>query len=93
VAREVHEETGLDVDIGHLAGWVERIGSDPEPYHYVILDFRATVRGGTDLVAGDDAVDARWVPLGVLETLELVDGLFEFLESIGTVNASRTREP
>jgi 8-oxo-dGTP diphosphatase len=93
VAREVHEETGVAIDVGDLAGWVERTGTDPVPYHYVILDFRATVRGAADPIAGDDADDARWVPLDDVVMVDLVDGLFEFLTSIGSVNPSRTREP
>jgi ADP-ribose pyrophosphatase YjhB (NUDIX family) len=39
-AREVREETGLDVEIGLPLDWVERISPD---HHFVILDFAATV--------------------------------------------------
>jgi ADP-ribose pyrophosphatase YjhB (NUDIX family) len=87
VAREVREETGLDVVVGDLAGWVERKGSDPEPFHYVILDFFAGPRVASDvaLVAGDDATDARWVPLGDVASYDLVDGLLGFLRSVGSV--------
>jgi ADP-ribose pyrophosphatase YjhB (NUDIX family) len=87
VAREVREEVGLDVTVGDLAGWVERTGTDPFPYHYVILDFHASPVGDTRLVAADDAADARWVPLDRLTSLDLVDGLFDFLGSIGSVPA------
>src|SRR5262245_2441742 len=45
LAREVREETGLRVRTGDLAGWVERTGDEPEPYHYVILDFWAHPEG------------------------------------------------
>src|SRR3989442_2608569 len=41
VAREVREETGLEVRVGRFLGWAERMGDDPGPYHYVILDFAA----------------------------------------------------
>ena len=41
VAREVREETGLEVTVGRFLGWAERMGDDPAPYHYVILDFAA----------------------------------------------------
>jgi 8-oxo-dGTP diphosphatase len=85
VTREVREETGLTVAVSELAGWVERTGADPEPYHYVILDFRATPVGSIELVAGDDAADARWIPLDELGSFPLVDGLFDFLVSIGSV--------
>jgi len=85
VAREVHEETGLEIRVGDLAGWVERMGDDGEQFHYVILDFEATPVGPATLVAGDDALDARWVPLAEVATLDLVDGLREFLVEVGSV--------
>ena len=82
VAREVREETGLAVHAGELAGWVERIDAD---HHFVILDFFASVAGATAVVAGDDAADARWVPLHDIATFDLVDGLLEFLTDIGSL--------
>jgi 8-oxo-dGTP diphosphatase len=90
VAREVREETGLTVEVGELAGWVERIAAhpeppEPEPSHYVIFDFWATPVGSDVLGAGDDAADARWVPKDELTALPLVEGLFDFLVSIGSV--------
>jgi 8-oxo-dGTP diphosphatase len=85
VAREVREETGLAVEVGEFAGWVERIGD--EGTHFVILDFFATPKGSTDLVPGDDAADARWVPLAEVAAQDLVDGLHDFLVSVGTVHA------
>jgi 8-oxo-dGTP diphosphatase len=75
VQREVEEETGLQVDVGALIGWVERFG--PE-HHFVIADFHATVRSGR-LRPGDDASDAAWVPVDALPSMDLVDGLLDFL--------------
>ena len=84
VAREVREETGLDVTVGRFLGWAERMGDDPGPYHYVILDFAAEA---TDPAAapraGDDADDVAWVPTNALETYPLVAGLVEFLRRVG----------
>jgi mutator protein MutT len=81
VAREVAEETGLTVEVGELAGWVERI--DPE-YHFVILDFFARVVGSTaEPRPGGDADRARWVPFGELPGIDLVAGLPEFLHHAG----------
>lgn len=90
VVREVREETGLDVEVESFAGWVERRGSDPAPYHHVILDFHAALRpagaaGSPALAAGDDAADARWVPLAEVAGLDLVDGLLAFLTDVGSV--------
>jgi mutator protein MutT len=71
VAREVREETGLDVEVGPLAEVVERIG---DGYHYVILDHVARVVGGT-LAASDDAQAARFVDDAELAQLPCTDGL------------------
>jgi 8-oxo-dGTP diphosphatase len=81
VVREVAEETSLEVVCGPLLGWVERIGDD---HHHVILDFEATLLGGT-LAAGDDAAEAAWVPAGEVTDLRLVDGLAEFLADHGII--------
>lgn len=84
VAREVCEETGLDVTVGRFLGWAERIGDDAGPYHYVILDFAAEVKDPAATPrAGDDADDVAWVPTNVLETYPLVAGLAEFLRRVG----------
>ena len=76
VLRELREETGLEAMCGPLVGWVERIGPD---HHYVILDFEVTVLDDRDPEAGDDAAEARWVPVGDVAEMNLVDGLAEFL--------------
>jgi ADP-ribose pyrophosphatase YjhB (NUDIX family) len=84
VAREVREETGLDVRVGRFLGWAERMGDDPAPYHYVILDFAAEVLDPDAAArAGDDADDVAWVPTNALETYPLVAGLAEFLRRSG----------
>ena len=67
VAREVREETGLEVEVGALVAVIER-----PPY--VILDYRARVIGGV-LGAGDDASDARWVTDDELAALATTPGL------------------
>ncbi len=84
VAREVKEETGLDVDVGPVVWVGESVGpGDPPAWHYTLVDFAARVTGGT-LRAADDALAAEWVPLDeVLErpvTATMVD-LMELLLS------------
>ena len=80
VVREVAEETGIEVVVERFLGWVERLGDDPEPYHFVILDFLVSVLDPTqEPLAGDDAAEAVWVSLGDLEGLRLVEGVYEFL--------------
>jgi ADP-ribose pyrophosphatase YjhB (NUDIX family) len=84
VAREVREETGLDVNVGRFLGWAERMGDDPSPYHYVILDFAAEPADPTiEARAGDDADDVAWVPANDVERYPLVAGLAEFLRRVG----------
>jgi 8-oxo-dGTP diphosphatase len=80
VVREVAEEAGLEVVVDHFIGWVERLGTDPEPYHFVILDFLVTVLDPRQTpTAGDDAEEVAWAPLTHLDRWRLVDGLLEFL--------------
>ncbi|GAA1867941.1 NUDIX hydrolase [Actinomadura bangladeshensis] len=82
VARELKEETGLDVAVGALAGTVERAG--PGGVTYEIHDYAATVTGGT-LRAGDDAADARWVRPDALGDLPLTPGLVDALRLWGVL--------
>ncbi|SEG98721.1 ADP-ribose pyrophosphatase YjhB, NUDIX family [Nonomuraea solani] len=75
--REVLEETALRVEIGRLAGTVERPGLGGDTY--VIHDYLATVVAGVP-VAGDDAADVRWCDAGDLVRLPLSEGLLESLK-------------
>ena len=59
VAREVLEETGLVVDVGRVVDVFDRILVDEEGrvhFHFVLIDYRCTPRGGT-LAAGSDVAD------------------------------------
>ena len=63
VRREIHEECGIEVDVGPILGLFEPVYSEPDGrirYHFVVIDFLAYYRGGT-LRAGDDAAEAVWV--------------------------------
>ena len=82
VLRELAEETGLEAICGPLVGWVERISAE---YHYVILDFEVTIMDRREPVAGDDAAEARWVPVSDVAELNLVAGLAEFLHDHGII--------
>ncbi len=74
--REVREETGLEVVSVQLIGQIDRQG--PGPSVYAIEDFRCALVGG-ELRAGDDAADARFVPVGELPALPLTSGLLDTL--------------
>jgi ADP-ribose pyrophosphatase YjhB (NUDIX family) len=85
--RETREETGIDVVVDRFLGWVERMGNDPDPYHFVILDFACVpLDAHQTAAAADDATDARWVAIDALEALSLVPGLLEFLEDAGVLS-------
>jgi ADP-ribose pyrophosphatase YjhB (NUDIX family) len=77
LAREVLEETGLEVSVGPVVGKV-RIGD------YVIADHACTVVGGA-VRAGDDAADVRWVEVHHLDDLPLTDGLVATLREWGVL--------
>ena len=76
VVRELHEETGLHGVCGRFVGWAEIID---EHLHAVLLDFEVDLLEFGEPVAGDDARDARWVPLGEVASMDLVPGMAEFL--------------
>jgi 8-oxo-dGTP diphosphatase len=76
-AREVGEETGLDVTVGALLGTAD-LGA------YVVDDFAAVVNGGA-LRAGDDASEAAWFTVEETTALPLTPGLLGFLRSCGVV--------
>ncbi|MCI0545799.1 MAG: NUDIX hydrolase [Candidatus Rokubacteria bacterium] len=91
VAREVEEETGLAVRVIDICGVIDRVvqdggGAGPVRYHYVIVDYLAEPVGGV-LRAGDDAAEARWVPLADLARIETTDGLADMID-----RARRLRE-
>ena len=74
-AREVREETGLDVEVGELLATLPVLG-------YLVHDFAATVMGGK-LRAGDDADDADWFDIERLAAMDLSPGLLDALREMG----------
>jgi ADP-ribose pyrophosphatase len=81
--REVFEETGLEVRVERFAGWAERIGRDPEPYHHVIFDYVVSETAPGVARAGDDAAAVAWVAVDDLGAYDLVEGLADFLVEAG----------
>ena len=80
VARELREETGLDVVVRALAGTAE--APAPGGVTYEIHDYVAEVTGGT-LRAGDDAAEVRWVAPDRIRDLPLTPGLVDALVQWG----------
>jgi len=75
VAREVLEETGLQIEVGPIVEVLDRIRLDPDGrarYHYVLVDFVCRPNGGT-LACATDADDVMWVPLADLSAYSVAD--------------------
>ncbi len=82
IAREVREETGLEIGNVEVFEIFERIMPDAEgriEYHYVLVDYTCNVTGGT-LQAGDDVSDARWVQPADFPNYALTEGTLEVIE-------------
>ena len=63
LAREMLEETGLDVQVGPVVDVFDRVLLDPERrvrYHYVLIDYLCRPIGGS-LTHGSDVAAAAWV--------------------------------
>lgn len=62
VAREVREETGLEVEVGPVLDVFDSIFPDAEgrtQYHYVLVDYLCHPQPG-EAVAATDASEVRW---------------------------------
>lgn len=81
VRREVLEETGLHVLVGVRVGTVQRPG--PAGLIYDIRDYACSLAVVTTPIAGDDAAEVRWVSRRALQSLDLVDGLWDALGEWG----------
>ena len=99
LVREVREETGLQIEVGALAGILEvprdlqtdissPAGSQtprPGDTHYVILDYFVTVEGDMTPLAADDAAEAKWVALGDVTRMDLTPRFVETLRAWGVL--------
>lgn len=85
LAREVREETGLDVTVGKFLDYIDAISRDEDGrvrYHYVIFFFVAEVTGGT-LTPSSDAAEAAWFEPEALRALPLTPGADRILALAG----------
>jgi len=83
LAREIDEETGLDIDIVGLAGWREVLPAAAGAGHYLIMSFAARWVA-REPVLNDELDDYRWIApeaLAGLGDLKLTGGLEEVIES------------
>ena len=82
LAREMNEETGLDVDVGPVVEVFDRITRDDDGrarFHYVLVDFLCTVRAGTP-VAGSDVAEVALAEPGDLARYGLTAKTLEVIE-------------
>lgn len=73
IAREVKEETGLEVEVGPVLDVVDSIFPDGDgrtQYHYVLIDYLCHLRSGTP-AAASDASELRWARPDELKALGL----------------------
>ncbi len=82
VVREVHEETGLRVEVLHTVGTVE-LPAGPGRV-YAVDDLACRVVGGA-LRAGDDASAVGWFDPAAVERLPCSPGLLDTLRGWGVL--------
>jgi len=83
IVREVREETGLEVTADSIATVFERIIPDDLggcEYHYVLIDFFCTIRGG-DMQAGSDSRNVAWFDIDSLGWLPMTEGTLQVIQS------------
>jgi 8-oxo-dGTP diphosphatase len=89
--REVKEETGLDVYEPRLVDIVDHISLDESgkvKYHFVIVDYLVTVKGGKPKAASDaDAL--KWVSFNDVEEYDLTESFRRFFQG----NRQRLENP
>jgi len=80
--REVHEETGVEIEPGEALSVTDLIQRDDAGrirYHYVLVDLLARYVGGEPR-AGSDALDVRWVDARDLDAYPMPDRTRRVLE-------------
>ena len=92
LAREMLEETGLEVEVGPVVDVFDRILLDPERkvrYHYVLIDYLCRPIGGT-LTHGSDVAAAELVDPGELDRYRLTPKATSVIEK--AVDVARTHQ-
>jgi mutator protein MutT len=95
LAREVFEETGLDISVGPLVEVLDRVRRAPDggvEHHFVIIDYLCDVRGGT-LAHASDADDAEWVPIAKLRDYRVTEKAIEVIAKARTLSAATRNTP
>jgi ADP-ribose pyrophosphatase YjhB (NUDIX family) len=91
VAREVREETGLEVEVGPVLDVFDSIFPDAEgrtQYHYVLIDYLCRPLSGT-ATAASDASELRWARPDELETLGMKQVTIEVIRKAVALNPAK----
>ena len=84
LVREVREETGLDVRPLKLVAVLDSVTKDEDgrvKYHYVLFEYLCEYLSG-EAHAASDALDARWVPLDDLDSVQIMPTTKRFIQKI-----------
>jgi ADP-ribose pyrophosphatase YjhB (NUDIX family) len=93
IAREVKEETGLEVEVGPVLDVVDSIFPDGDgrpQYHYVLIDYFCHLRAGTP-AAGSDASELRWARLDELVALGVRQATMDIIRKAFDLYLDQTR--
>jgi ADP-ribose pyrophosphatase YjhB (NUDIX family) len=81
LAREVMEETGLEIEILGLAGWREVLPNiSGAGKHYVVMSFAAQWVAGEPVLNGECS-DFAWLPPDALGPRQLTPGLQDIVDA------------
>ncbi|MBC7586422.1 NUDIX domain-containing protein [Tardiphaga sp. vice352] len=81
LAREVMEETGLEIEILGLAGWREVLPAvSGAGKHYVVMSFAARWVAGEPVLNGE-CDDFAWLPPDALGSRQLTPGLQDIVDA------------
>ena len=93
--REIREETSIEIELLELVEVVNSINRDDEErvqFHYTLIDFVAEWKSG-DVVAGDDAADARWVSMEEIDDYNLRPLTYEVILQADDLRKSGAKKP
>jgi len=86
VAREVLEETSVvvkPVEFLTVFNSINRDDEDKVRTHFILFEYLCEYVSG-EVVAGDDAPDARWVSIDVLDSVNLMKFTHDFIVKVLT---------
>jgi len=83
-SREVHEECGLDVQVGEIVGVQDLIIPDDSGrirFHYVLIDLVATYQGG-EPVPSSDSLEVAWATEEEINDFDMPKRLQELVRRV-----------